>query len=187
MTSLPSLWLPILLSAVAVFLVSSVVHMLLRHHRNDFGQVGGEPDVMAVLARGNVAPGTYMFPWANSMEAMKDPAWLEKRTRGPAGILTIMPAGMPGMAKNLVQWFVYSVVISLLAAYLASRALPVGARGAEVFRFTATVAFLGYALAMTHESIWFSRRWSVTAKYWFDGLLYAAATGLVFMWLWPGS
>src|SRR3954470_14074772 len=100
MTSLPSLWLPILLSAVAVFIVSSIVHMLLRHHRNDFGQVPGEAEVMAVLGRNGIAAGTYMFPWAGSMEAMRDPAWLEKRAKGPSGILTVMPAGMPGMAKS---------------------------------------------------------------------------------------
>ena len=185
MTSLPSLWLPILLSAVAVFIVSSIVHMALRHHRGDFGQVPGEADVMAVLGRGNIVPGSYMFPWAGSMDAMRDPAWVEKRTRGPSGILTIMQPGMPGMTKNLVQWFIYSLVISLFAAYLTSRALPAGARGAEVFRFTSTVAFLAYGIGMTHESVWFSRPWSTTIKYWFDALLYAAATGAVYMWLWP--
>jgi hypothetical protein len=96
-----------------------------------------------------------------------------------------MPSGVPSMTKNLVQWFFYGVVISFFAAYVASRALAPGARGAEVFRYTTTVAFIGYAVGMAHESVWFSRRWSVTAKYWFDGVLYAAATGLVYMWLWP--
>src|SRR5213076_3189431 len=103
MTSLPSLWLPILLSAVAVFLVSSVVHMMLRHHRNDFGQLPNESDIMGAIGRASVAPGTYMFPYAGSMEAMRVPAWVEKRTKGPSGILTIMPAGMPGMSKSLIQ------------------------------------------------------------------------------------
>jgi hypothetical protein len=187
MTSLPSLWLPILLSAVAAFLVSFVVHMVLRHHRGDYGQVPGETEMMSVLGRNNIAPGTYMFPWAGSMDAMRDPAWIEKRTKGPSGILTIMPAGVPSMTKNLVQWFVYSVVIGFFAAYVASRALPAGARGAEVFRYTATVAFLSYGLGMTHESIWFSRPWSITMRYWFDAVLYAGASGLVFMWLWPSA
>jgi hypothetical protein len=185
MTSLPSLWLAILLSAVAVFLVSSVVHMLLPHHRGDFRQVPGEAELMTVMGRNNVTPGAYMFPWAGSMQAMRDPAWIEKRTKGPSGILTIMPAGMPGMAKNLVQWFIYSLVISFFAAYIASRAVPAGGRGAEVFRYTTTAAFMAYGLGMTHESVWFSRPWSTTVKYWFDALLYAGATGLVYMWLWP--
>ena len=185
MTSLASLWLPILLSAVAVFIVSSIVHMVLPHHRNDFGKLPGEDDVMRALAQGSPTPGTYMFPFAGSMAAMKDPAWVERRTRGPAGILTVMPAGMPGMAKNLVQWFIYSIVISLFAAYIASRALRPGAVGGEVLRFTAATAFFCYGVGMAHESVWFNRRWSVTFKYFFDALLYAFATGAVFVWLWP--
>ena len=185
MTSLASLWLPILLSAVAVFIVSSIVHMVLPHHRNDFGKLPGEDDVMRALAQGSPTPGTYMFPFAGSMAAMKDPAWVERRTRGPAGILTVMPAGMPGMAKNLVQWFIYSIVISLFAAYIASRALRPGAAGGEVLRFTAATAFFCYGVGMAHESVWFNRRWSVTFKYFFDALLYAFATGAVFVWLWP--
>src|SRR5512146_568910 len=137
MTSLASLWLPILLSAVAVFIVSSIVHMVLPHHRTDFGKLPAEDETMRALAQGQTAPATYMFPFAGSMAAMKDPAWVEKRTRGPAGIVTIMPAGMPVMAKNLVAWFIYSIVIGLFAAYIASRALRPGAEAGEVLRFTA--------------------------------------------------
>jgi hypothetical protein len=185
MTSLTSLWLPILLSAVAVFIVSSIVHMVLPHHRHDFDRLPGEDDVMRALAQGTPAPATYMFPFAGSMAAMKDPAWVEKRTRGPAGIITIMPAGMPVMAKNLVAWFIYSIVISVFAAYIASRALRPGAESGEVLRFTAATAFFCYGVGMAHESVWFNRRWSTTVKYLFDALLYAFATGAVFVWLWP--
>ena len=185
MTSLTSLWLPILLSAVAVFVVSSIVHMALPHHRNDFARLPGEDEVMRALAQGGPAPATYMFPFAGSMAAMKDPAWVEKRTRGPSGILTIVPAGMPVMAKNLVAWFIYSIVISLFAAYIASRALLPGAPSGEVMRFTAATTFFCYGVGMAHESVWFNRRWSVTLKYLFDALLYALAAGAVFAWLWP--
>ena len=184
MTSLTSLWLPILLSAVAVFIVSSIVHMVLPHHHTDFAKLPTEDEVMHALAQGSPARGTYMFPYAGSMAAMKDPAWIEKRARGPAGIVTIIPGGM-NMAKNLVAWFIYSIVISLFAAYIASRALRPGAEGGEVLRFTAATAFFCYGVGMAHESVWFSRRWSVTFKYLFDALLYAFATGAVFVWLWP--
>ena len=185
MTSLASLWLPILLSAVAVFIVSSVVHMVLPHHRTDFGKLPAEDETMRALAQGQTAPGTYMFPYAGSMAAMKDPAWVEKRTRGPAGIVTIMPPGVPRMSKNLIQWFIYSIVVSLFAAYIASRAQPPGAPSGGVLRFAAATAFFCYGVGIAHESVWFSRRWSVTFKYLFDALLYAFATGFVFVWLWP--
>jgi hypothetical protein len=185
MTPLASLWLPILLSAVAVFIVSSIVHMVLPHHRTDFGRLPAEDETMRALAQGQTAPGTYMFPYAGSMAAMKDPAWVEKRTRGPAGIVTIMAPGAPGMSKNLIQWFIYSIVVSLFAAYIASRALSPGAVSGQVLRFTAATAFFCYGVGIAHESVWFSRRWSVTFKYFFDALLYAFATGFVFVWLWP--
>lgn len=184
MTSLTSLWLPILLSAVAVFIVSSIVHMVLPHHRTDFAKLPAEDQVMSAIGQGATARGTYMFPYAGSMAAMKDPAWIEKRARGPSGIVTIMPGGM-NLGKSLVAWFVYSIVISLFVAYIAGRAVTVGAPSSEVLRFTSATAFFCYGVGMAHESVWFSRRWSVTFKYFFDALLYAFATGAVFVWLWP--
>jgi len=185
MVSLTSLWLPILLSAVAVFLLSSVVHMLLPYHRTDYAKLGTEDQVMAALLPMNVAPGNYLFPHAGTPAAMKDPAWQEKRNRGPVGILTILPSGPVGMGKNLTQWFIYSLVVSLFAAYLASRA-QLGGEATEVFRFTSTAAFLGYGFAQVHESVWFGRKWSTTIKNLFDALLYAFATAGVFVWMWPG-
>ena len=39
--SLAALWLPILLSAVIVFVVSSILHMALPFHKNDYRQLPG--------------------------------------------------------------------------------------------------------------------------------------------------
>lgn len=185
MVSLTSLWLPILLSAVAVFIVSSIIHMFLPYHRSDFSKLAAEDDVMAALGRNNIPVGEYMFPYAGSMSAMKDPAWIEKRKRGPAGILSVMPSGMPGMGKFLGQWFVYSVVISVIVAHLATGAFGAGAESAELFHLTAISAFLAYGFALIQSSIWFNRAWSVTLKALFDAALYGATTGAVFVWLWP--
>ena len=185
MISIMSLWLPILLSAVAVFLVSFVTHMVLKYHNTDFTKLPEEDQVMEALARHNIPPGEYAFPHASGADAMKDPAYLAKRNRGPAGILSVMPTPAPTLPSYLVQWFIFSVVVSVFAAYLASRALPVGAEGSEVLRFTGTIAFLGYGLALVHDSIWYHRKWSTTWKNLFDALLYALVTGAVFLWLWP--
>lgn len=186
MVSLTSLWLPILLSAVAVFLVSSIVHMVLRYHNTDFKRLAAEDDIMRALGTHNIAPGEYVFPYPQGgSAAMKDPAFIEKRTRGPAGFLNALPAGMPGMGGPLAKWFVYSIVVSLFAAYLASRALSAEALGGDVFRFTATVAFIAYGLGHVSDSIWWGRAWSVTFKNLLDALLYGAATGAMFVWLWP--
>ena len=47
MVSIISLWLPILLSAVAVFIASSVIHMVLKYHNSDFKKIPAEDEVMA--------------------------------------------------------------------------------------------------------------------------------------------
>lgn len=184
MVSLAQLWLPILLSAVAVFLVSFVTHMVLRYHDTDFQKLPNEDPILTALSPHNIPVGEYMFPHM-SREQMKDPVYIEKRKRGPAGILTVMPNGMPALGGYLAKWFVYSLVCSLFAAYLAGAALPAGAEGSEVFRFTMTVGFLAYGLALVHDSIWFGRRWSTTIKNLIDAALYGAATAAVFVWLWP--
>lgn len=188
MVSLMSLWIPIVLAAVAVFLVSSIVHMILPYHRTDVAKLPAEEDVMAALRAANVPSGDYVFPHGGSMAAMKDPVYLEKYKRGPVGALTIFPAvktERPSMTAELSQWFVFNVVVSLFAAYLASRALGAGAGAWEVVRFTGTVAFAAYGLGSVPESIWWKRKWSSTLKGLFDGLLYALATGAVFAWMWP--
>ena len=59
----------------------------------------------------------------------------------PVGFLTVVPSGPPGMGKNLIQWFLYSVLISLVVAYVALLGLFRGATYATVFRVTGTVAF----------------------------------------------
>jgi hypothetical protein len=89
------------------------------------------------------------------------------------------------MASALIQWFLYSVVIGIFAAYITSRALGPGAPYIEVFRFVETAAFMGYALALAQASIWYRKSWSTTLKSMFDGLIYALLTAGVFGWLWP--
>lgn len=66
MVSVLSLWLPILLSAVIVFLVSSLIHMVLGYHRTDFRKVPAEDDVMSALREFGIPPGDYLIPCAGS-------------------------------------------------------------------------------------------------------------------------
>lgn len=185
MVPVTSLWLPILLSAVLVFVASSLMHMVLRYHRNDFARLPDEDAVMDVLRRTAVAPGDFVFPHAGSPAAMKDPAFIEKRKRGPAGMLTIMRGDSLSMAPYLAQWFFYSVVVGVFAAYVAGRALGPGAPYLSVFRFAGCTAFVGYSLALWQNSIWYRRKWSTTAKQNLDGLVYGLLTAGAFGWLWP--
>ena len=184
MISIISLWLPILLSAVFVFIASSIVHMVLKYHQSDFKQLPSEDEVMEALRRFNIPPGEYVFPRCNDAKEMKEPAYQEKLDKGPVAFMTVIDGDF-GMGKSLVLWFLYCIVIGVFAAYVAGRALEPGAAYMEVFRFAGAAAFGGYALALLQNSIWYKRAWSSTLKSMADGLVYALLTAGTFAWLWP--
>jgi hypothetical protein len=185
MVSLASLWLPIVVSAVIVFLASWVVHMFLPHHRSDFAKLPGEDAVLDALRSLNVPSGQYLAPYANTPAQMKLPEYVEKRKRGPALFMTLATGSDPGMGKPLLQWFAYLLVISLFTAYLAHDAIAIGAPYPTVFEFVGVAAFVAYALGHAHQSIWYRQEWRTTSNYFIDGLLYALLTAGVFGWLWP--
>lgn len=185
MVSLLALWLPILVSAVAVFLVSSLIHMALRYHANDFRKLPDEDGVMNALRPFAVPPGDYMFPRAGSMKEMGTPEYAAKHKAGPVALITVLPPGKMSMTGSLVLWFVYGLAISVCAGYIAGRALAPGAHYLDAFRFAGTTAFLGYAAAQWQNSIWFGRAWRTTIMNTVDGLIYGLVTGGVFGWLWP--
>ena len=185
MVELTALWLPILLSAVVVFIVSSIIHMFLPWHKNDYAQIPSEEKVMDSLRPLNIPPGDYMVPRASSMEEMKSQAFTDKLNKGPVMIVTVRPNGVWNMGQTFVLWFLYSVVVGFFAAYVAGRALPMDATYLQVFRFVGATAFIGYSLAIWQWSIWYGRKWSTTIKSTIDGLIYALFTAGVFGWLWP--
>jgi hypothetical protein len=186
MVSLADLWLPVLLSAVAVFVVSSVLHMALPIHKSDYKKLPNEDAVMNALRSLAVPSGEFMFPSCSSMKELNSPEMVEKRTKGPVGTIMIW-SGEVNMGKCLLQWFAYCVVISVFVAYLTGLALPRGAAGHTVFRIAGTAAVLGYAFGSVTNSIWKGVAWSTSLKFVFDGVLYGLATGAVFAWLWPAA
>jgi len=119
------------------------------------------------------------------MGDMGSEAMMEKYNRGPVGFMTVLPNGPPTMGKSLIQWFLMSILLSVLAGYIGTIALAKGAEYAAVFRVIFVVAALGYAGNTMCESIWKGQRWSVTLKFIFDGVAYAAVTAGTFGWLWP--
>ncbi|MGB2870046.1 MAG: hypothetical protein WBD36_16475 [Bacteroidota bacterium] len=185
MTGLPALLLPILVSSVFVFIVSSIIHMVSPWHKSDYPRMPNEDKVMDALRPLAIPPGEYMIPRPADMKEMRSPEFIEKQKKGPVVMMTVWPNGPSSMTKNLVQWFLYSVVIGFFAAYVAGRALPVGAAYLQVFRFVGTTAFVGYTLGLWQMSIWYNRSWSTTIKSTVDGLIYALFTAGTFGWLWP--
>jgi len=184
MVPLAALWLPILLSAVIVFVASSIMHMVLPYHRNDYGQLPDEEKILAVLRAAALKRGLYVFPYCTHKD-MKSPALLEKQKQGPVGFLTILPSGPPVLAKFLIQWFVFCLLIGFFVAYLAAHTLAPGTHYLEVFRVVGTAAFLAYGLGNLSNGIWKGQKWSVTIKEVIDGLVFGLLTAGTFGWLWP--
>jgi hypothetical protein len=185
MTGLHLLWLPILLSAVIVFIASSLIHMVLPWHKSDYPKMPNEDKVMAALRPLAIPPGDYFIPRPSSTQEMRAPEFLEKMKQGPVVVMTVLPNGPTSMGRNLGLWFVYCLVVGLLAAYVAGRALPAGTAYLQVFRFAGVTAFTGYAVALWQMSIWYQRGWTMTIKATVDGLVYALLTAGTFGWLWP--
>jgi len=185
MVSLASLWLPILLSAVIVFMASSVIHMTPLWHKSDYPRMPREAEAMDALRPLAIPPGDYFIPRAADMKAMRSPEFKERMAKGPVAVITVMPNGMISMNRSLTQWFVFLIVVGIFCAYIASRTLPPGTPYPRVFQIVSTTAFIGYSLALCELSIWYRRSWSLTLKSALDGLIYALLTGGTFGWLWP--
>lgn len=185
MVPLTSLVIPVVVSAVLVFVVSSIIHMVLPYHRSDYGKLPNEDEALEALRRWNVPPGDYLAPHPGSPEGMNKPEFIEKANKGPIVMMTLAPGGPPAMGTSLLLWFVYSVVVGVFAGYLASRVLSPGTHYLSVFRVVGTSAFMGYSLALVQNSIWYKRNWGTTWKSVFDGFVYALLTAGTFGWLWP--
>lgn len=186
MTGLAALWLPILLSAVAVFIASAIIHMVLPSwHRDEYPAVPNESRVMDALRPFAIPPGDYMVPRATSMKEMATPEFTERLKQGPVLVMTVLPNRVFTMGPSLAKWFVYCLVVSIFAAYVAGRALPPGSASLAAFRFAGVTAFVGYSLALWQMAIWYHRSLNTTVKSTIDGLVYALITGGVIGWLWP--
>ena len=184
MVSLASLWLAMVLSAVIVFIASSILHMVLTYHRSDYTQLPDEDKFLAAVRPANLKRGLYVFPYCLPKD-MKSPAMIEKYKQGPVGFLMIMPSGPPAMPKFLAQWFGFCLLVSFFVAYLAGHTVAEGARYLAVFRVAGTAAFMAYGMGNFVNGIWRGQTWSTVTKEVIDGLIYALLTAGVFGWLWP--
>jgi hypothetical protein len=185
MTSMSALWLPILLSSIFVFIVSSIIHMASPWHKTDYPKLANEEAVMDALRPLAIAPGDYFMPRPASMADMKSAEFKAKMERGPRVLMTVMPGGTVGMTRELAMWFVYLIVVGIFTAYITAHALPPGAPARAVVRFAGTVSFLAYAAALWQLSIWYRRAWNITIKATIDSLIYCLVTGLTFAYFWP--
>jgi len=179
-----ALWLPILLSALFVFVLSGILHMALPWHKKDLKPLPDEEGYRAALKPFPIPPGDYMVPNYQGGN-FHSPEYKKKVEEGPVQIMTVLPNASPSMGCTFVQWFVFLVVISFFTAYVTFHAVPAQAHYLAVFRIAGAVAFLAYAGAQWPQSIWLGKSWTVTVKSTIDGLLYGLVTAGTFAWLWP--
>jgi hypothetical protein len=184
-TALHTLWLPILLSSVIVFIASSVIHMAPLWHKRDFPKMPNEAQVLDALRPLAIPPGDYFIPRASGMDEMRSPQFKEKMARGPVAVFTVMPSGPISMNRSLLQWFVFLLVVGVFVAYITGRSLPIGTPYLRVFKSVAVTTFVAYTLALAELSIWYRRSWTMTLKSALDGVIYGLLTAGVFAWLWP--
>jgi hypothetical protein len=185
--TLPALWLPILLSAVAVFIASSLIHMVLQYHNTDFRKLPDEEAARRALAALNVAPGDYAMPYCSTMKEAGTADYGAKRKEGPVVIMTVMQPGPMTMTRELAQWFGFTLVVGVFVAYVARLSLPAGSEYLMVHRVAGTAAFMAYGLGAVPTSIWYRKDWKATIKSLVDALVYGLVTGGIFGWLWPAA
>jgi hypothetical protein len=186
MNALVSLWLPILLSAVVVFVISSLIHMVFKWHASDYRGFANEDAVREAIRAGNPAPGGYVVPRCKDVKDMGSEAMQQKYREGPIAHITIGKNGAPNMGKYLGQWFLWSLIIAAVAGCLAARVCGLDhAHARTAARLAGAITFIAYGFGTVTDSIWMMRPWSVSAKNLLDAALYAVGSGLVFLWLWP--
>jgi hypothetical protein len=185
MEFLSVLWLPILLSGVLVFIVSSIIHMVFKYHNSDYKSLPGEDQILSSLHENGVEPGMYSFPHCTDMKQMCEPDMVAKCEKGPVGFMLVGPSGAPAMGKPLTFWFLYTLLVGVFVAYLAYFAMGRGGEYMDVFRFTSTTAFIAYGLGYITNGIWMHVPWNSVWKHIFDALIFGLCTAGVFAWLWP--
>ena len=185
MTPIAALWLPIVISAVVVFIISALINMVTPWHAADYRKLPNEGAIADALRMHAIPPGDYMLPRPSGMADMKSAEFIERMNRGPRMTLSVLPNGPASLGRSLVAWFIFVVSVTVIGAHLAAGILPLGAEHADVFHVIGLYSFAAYAFALWPVSIWYGRGWAITSRATLDGLIYAIATALVFMWLWP--
>ena len=185
MVSVAALWVPILVGAGLVFIVSTVIHVVLGYHNSDFKGVANEDAFRAAVGPLNIAPGDYIVPHSSDMKERQSEEFMAKANEGPVIFMTVHGDDAFAMGPSLIQWFVYSILMGVFAAYVTGLAYGPGAEYMEVFRMSGAVAFAGYGLAIMQQSIWLKRDWTSTGKSLFDALIYGLVTAGALAWLWP--
>jgi hypothetical protein len=176
-----SLWLPIILSAIALFFASFLSWVVSPLHKRDWVKLRNEDEFLKAARDVNLTPGNYMFPAAETAAERNSPEHQQKWEAGPRGVMTVF--AKMNMGQNLALTFLLFLVVSFCIAYLATIAFPSpGAALSDVFRFVSTAGLLAFLPGIVQHSIWFRCR--ITGHL-VESVAYAAIIGAIFAGLWP--
>src|SRR5262245_31757501 len=123
MVAWSALLLPTVLSAVLVFIASSIIHMVIKWHQSDYKKLANEDDVRAAIRKSSPAPGLYVLPYCKHGKDAASEEMMKKFKKGPIGALYVRPTGAFNIGPFLLNWFVYSVLVTFVAGYLARAVL----------------------------------------------------------------
>ena len=183
--TLGQLWLPILVSAVAVWFWAFLSWTILPIHKKDFGAVPDEAGFMDALRRFNIQPGNYGFPFCHDNAQRNDPAFMEKWKTGPSGLLNIWKPN-PNMGMNMLLSFLVYLIISLFVGYIGSSAgLQRGIGFSKVLQVLGSAGIAAYSFSFLPQMIWFQASTNSKLSAVLDGLVSGLITGVMFAWMWP--
>jgi len=182
MIPLTTLWLPILLSAVFVFIASNILHMAIPGwHRGDYGKLPDEGPVLNGLA--SAKSGEYIAPNVNWNKLPKEE--LDTLMKGPMALVLLRNPGEFSFPRALISYLIYTLVVTILIAYVGAVTRSPGSDFLDVFRVVGTAGILAYSFQSVNNSIWYGKPWGATTKDIIDGIIYGLLTGATFGWLWP--
>jgi len=190
---LTALWIPILASAAAVWIISAVFWMAINHHNKDFDRLPDEAAFIAAVKSLNIPPGVYGFPYFGDRSACNTPEGKKAMTEGPLGMLYNWRPGL-GMGKNMVITFLVYIAVSVCIAYIAWNAfrhdgVPVAPAPSfgRVMQITGTAGVAAYAFAFIPGGVWFQAKGRSLVLGMIDGVVYGLVTGAIFAWRWPAA
>lgn len=185
MNGMLSLWLPVVATAVFIFVASSLIHMVFKWHNSDYGKLGNEDQVRDAIRAGSPTPGQYITPHCVDMKEMGSEAMTKKYLDGPIAFITIKKNGPPTIGTALILWFLFSLLVACIAACVACQAFGIKADPRQAGHLVGVLSFMTYAGGSVCLGIWMAKPWGSVAKDVLDALIYGVISGLTFMWLWP--
>jgi hypothetical protein len=182
MVPLTELWLPILVSAVVLQIVSAIIHTALPFwHTPDYRSVDDDRPFLEAMRK--LKSDFYVVPRINPKPTPEQRAEWES---GPTAIMYVRNPAKFSFGMTLLKYFLYCLVSAIFVAYIAGQTLAAGTHYLRVFQIAGATGTIFWAFGNNvSDAIWYGKPWRMTIKYAIDGVIYGLMMGGVFGWLWP--